>query len=144
MGKKRVIKKGQTEGDALNKGSLSSKAAKRRLEFGTIHVQATYNNLLMSLTDEKGGMVLSSSSGAMGFKGSKKGTPFAAGKVAENLVDKAQNLGLKEVQVVIKGVGAGRESAVRALIAKGLSVRSITDATPVPFNGPKPPRPRRV
>ncbi|MBI2482269.1 MAG: 30S ribosomal protein S11 [Candidatus Vogelbacteria bacterium] len=144
MGKKRVIKKGQTESDTLNKGSLSSKVSKRRLEVGTIHIQATYNNLLISLIDEKGGMVLSSSSGAMGFKGSKKGTPFAAGKVAENLVDKAQNLGLKEVQVVIKGVGAGRESAVRALISKGLSVRSITDVTPVPFNGPKPPRPRRV
>ncbi len=144
MGKKRVIKKGQTEGDTLNKGSLSSKASKRRLEVGTIHIQATYNNLLMTLTDEKGGVVLSSSSGSLGFKGSKKGTPFAAGKVAENLLDKAQNLGLKEVAVVIKGVGAGRESAVRALIARGIAVSSITDATPVPFNGPKPPRPRRV
>ncbi|MEK7505824.1 MAG: 30S ribosomal protein S11 [Patescibacteria group bacterium] len=121
-----------------------SQSGKKRLEHGVLHIEATYNNTKVVLTDVKGNSVASSSSGALGFAGAKKGTPFAAAKVGELLADKGIQLGLKDVDVMIKGVGAGRESAVRAFIGKGLNILSIKDVTPVPHNGPKPPRARRV
>ena len=96
------------------------------------------------MTDVEGNAVASSSSGALGFAGAKKGTPFAAAKVGETVADKAKLLGVKEVSVIVKGVGCGRESAVRAFIAKGFGLSSISDQTPVPHNGPRPPRARRV
>ncbi|HEU5114631.1 MAG TPA: 30S ribosomal protein S11, partial [Candidatus Paceibacterota bacterium] len=107
-------------------------------------VQSTYINTLCLLTDASGNAIAQSSAGALGFKGAKKGTPFAAAKVGEVLADKGKLMGLKEVAVVIKGVGSGRESAVRSFITKGISISSIKDVTPVPHNGPRPPRPRRV
>ena len=96
------------------------------------------------VTDTEGKAYLWSSSGSLGFSGSKKGTPFAAGKVGDLLAERAQAIGVKDVDVVIKGVGAGRESSIRAFSAKGINILSIKDKTPVPFNGPKPPKPRRV
>lgn len=96
------------------------------------------------LTDKAGNALMWGSSGGAGFRGAKKGTPFAAAKVGEALALKAQNIGLKEVNVVVKGVGSGRESAIRGFISKGVILNSITDETPVPFNGPKPKKPRRV
>ena len=99
---------------------------------------------MITLTDEKGDAVFSSSSGSLGFKGAKKGTPFAAGKVGDFLAEKAQVLGLKEVDIIVKGVGAGRESSIRAFTSRGIGISSIKDTTPIPFNGPKPPKPRRV
>jgi small subunit ribosomal protein S11 len=96
------------------------------------------------LTDPSGKAYAWSSSGSLGFSGSKKGTPFAASKVGELLADRALAMGLKDADVIIKGVGAGRESAMRAFSAKGINILSIKDRTPVPFNGPKPPKPRRV
>lgn len=142
MGKKRIIKKAGQEGE----GSARSqgKSSKRRLEAGVLNVNATYNNTYVALADADGKVVASSSSGALGFKGSKKGTPFAASKVGELLADKALAMGMSEIRVVIRGVGAGRESAMRAFVAKGINVNGIKDETPVPFNGPKPPRARRV
>ncbi len=98
----------------------------------------------MTLTDSDGNAVVWLTSGSMGFKGAKKGTPFAATKVAETLIDKAKTIGLSSVDVVIKGVGAGRESALRTLAAKGIEINSISDMTPIPHNGPKAPKPRRV
>ena len=92
----------------------------------------------------KGNAIISSSSGSLGFKGAKKGTPFAAAKIGEVLSEKAEQLGLKEIDVVIKGVGSGRESSVRSFIARGIQIRSIRDVTPVPFNGPRKRKPRRV
>jgi len=142
MGKKRVIKKAGQEGSG--KTAVSSRVSKKRLERGVLYVEATYNNTKLSLADLQGKIALWSSSGAMGFSGSKKGTPFAASKVGEMLGDRAIAIGLKEVDVIIKGVGAGRESALRAFSTKGINVLSIKDRTPVPFNGPKPPKPRRV
>lgn len=124
--------------------SPAVKTAKVKVSGGILFVQSTYNNTLMSVTDKNGNAIFASSSGALGFKGAKKGTPFASAKVAELLADKAINAGMKEVDVVIKGVGAGRESAVRTFASKGLEVSSIKDVTPVPHNGPKPPKPRRV
>ncbi len=143
MGKKRVIKKSGQEGDGA-KAKSAGRSPKKKIEFGTLFVNSTYNNTSLLLADDKGNAVAWSSSGSLGFKGAKKGTPFAASKVGETLADKAQNIGVKEVAVIIKGVGAGRESSVRAFTAKGILISSIKDMTPVPFNGPKPRKPRRV
>lgn len=142
MGKKRVIKKGGQ--DSSGRNASATRAPKKKLEHGILHVEATYNNTKLLLTDSSGKAYSWSSSGSLGFSGSKKGTPFAASKVGELLADRALAMGLKEADVVIKGVGAGRESALRAFSAKGINISSIKDRTPVPFNGPKPPKPRRV
>jgi small subunit ribosomal protein S11 len=144
MGKKRIIKK---QGTSVNEGLRSralSRAAKKKIERGTLYIQATYNNTIVTLTDKKGNALMASSSGCLGFKGAKKSTPFAAAKVGELVADKALQMGMKEVDVVIRGVGAGRESTMRAFSAKGLSITGIKDETPVPFNGPRARKARRV
>ncbi len=122
----------------------ATKSSKRRVESGVLNVESTYNNTKLVLTDEKGGALAWATSGSLGFKGAKKGTPFAAAKVGEVLAGKAQELGVKEVRVAIKGVGSGRESAIRGFISKGINLTIIQDRTPVPHNGPKPPKPRRT
>ena len=119
-------------------------ASKKRVEIGILHVQSTYNNTKLLLTDIKGNAVASASAGSLGFKGAKKGTPFAAAKVGETLAAKVQPMGLKEVSIIVKGTGSGRESSIRGFTSKGINISSIKDATPVPFNGPKAPRARRV
>ena len=119
-------------------------SSKKRFDSGTLYVESTYNNTKLTLTDNKNNTLAWSSSGSLGFRGAKKGTPFAAAKVGETLALKAQNLGIKEVKVVIKGVGSGRESAIRGFISKGINLLTIQDKTAVPHNGPKPPRPRRT
>lgn len=143
MGKKRLVTTESKDGEGA--GKSASKASRRRtLTFGVLYVRSTYNNTALSITDEKGNVVLHSSSGALGFKGAKKGTPFAAAKVGETLAEKSAELGLREVSIIVSGVGSGRESAIRGFISKGIAVKKIKDATPVPFNGPRPPKPRRV
>ena len=142
MGKKRIVKKG-ADTDAGSRAT-STRTSKRKLESGIVSVEATYNNTKMSVADTKGNTVLWSSSGSLGFSGAKKGTPFAAAKVGELLGEKAGHMGIKEVSVVISGVGAGRESSVRAFSTKGIHITSIQDRTPIPHNGPRPPKPRRV
>ncbi len=144
MGKKRIVKTENKEEGAPKNESGALKSAKKRVESGILFVESTYNNTKLSLADEKGNVVAWSSSGSLGFKGAKKGTPFAAAKVGETLAEKAKNLGLKEVDVVIKGVGSGRESSVRGFVGKGIILKSVKDSTPVPHNGPRPPKPRRV
>lgn len=141
MGKKRIATTGDSEAGVKKASSSSSK---KKVETGILHVQSTYNNTKLILTDSKGNSLSWSSSGALGFKGAKKGTPFAAAKIGEVLADKAIAMGMKEVAVVIKGVGSGRESAVRSFITKGIAISSIKDTTPTPHNGPKPKKPRRV
>ena len=144
MGKKRIIKK---KGTSVNEGLRAralSRATKKKVEKGILNVQATYNNTLVTLTDKKGNTLMASSSGCLGFKGAKKSTPFAAAKVGELIAEKAIQMGMKEVDVVIRGVGSGRESAMRAFASKGISITGIRDETPVPFNGPRPKKPRRV
>ena len=121
-----------------------SVSSRKRLDSGVLHVQSTYNNTKVLLTDNEGNAVLWSSCGTLGFKGAKKGTPFAAAKVGETLALKAEPLGLKEVKVVVKGVGSGRESAIRGFISKGVNIISIKDETSVPHNGPQAKKPRRV
>lgn len=143
MGKKRIVTTESKGGDAANQPKAST-LAKKKLNSGILYVQSSYNNTKVLLTDPEGNAYMWSSSGSLGFKGAKKGTPFAAAKVGETLAAKAETLGLKEIDVVVKGVGSGRESAVRGFVSKGIVINSIKDATPVPMNGPKPKKPRRV
>lgn len=148
MGKKRIVKGGEGEAKVTEEGAPkanpSAVSTKKRYDFANLYVQSTYNNTKVVLTDPKGNTLAWSSSGSLGFKGAKKGTPFAAAKVGELLGTKAQALGVKEVAVTVNGVGSGRESAIRGFVSKSISIASVRDCTPVPFNGPKPPRPRRV
>ncbi len=143
MGKKRIVTtEGAESKDA--KTNAPQVSSKKRVDTGILHVQSTYNNTKVMLTDKAGNALMWGSSGGAGFRGAKKGTPFAAAKVGEVLAVKAQNIGLREVDVVVKGVGSGRESAIRGFISKGITISSIKDETPVPFNGPQPKKPRRV
>ncbi len=144
MGKKRIIKKSGKGLDQGRKERALSKATKRHLEKGILHVEATFNNTKAVLTDEKGNVIVSSSAGALGFTGARKSTPYAAAKIGELLGEKGAMIGLKEATVMIRGVGAGRESVLRAFAGKGIQIRSIKDMTPIPHNGPRPPRARRV
>ena len=143
MGKKRIMKKSGGS-DVAGTSRALNRIPKRKLASGRLNITATFNNTLVTLTDPKGNSVMAASSGALGFKGSRKSTPFAAAKVGEIIGEKAQQMGMKEAEVIIKGVGAGRESALRAFAGKGINVTKITDRTPVPFNGPRAPKPRRV
>ncbi|MEK7062783.1 MAG: 30S ribosomal protein S11 [Patescibacteria group bacterium] len=143
MGKKRIVEeKEQTK--SAESADVKPVSIKKHLDAGILNVESTYNNTKLVLADKKGNVVGFSSSGALGFRGAKKGTPFAAAKVGETLGIKAQALGIKEVSVVVKGVGSGRESSIRGFIGKGISISGIKDVTPVPHNGPKPKKPRRV
>jgi len=144
MGKKRIVKK---SGGGVDKGKVSrslSRVPRKNVGVGILCVQSTYNNTKLLLSDKKGDAIAWSSSGALGFKGAKKGTPFAAAKVGELVGDKAILMGVKEVDVVVKGIGPGRESSIRAFAAKGVGLVSIKDETPVPHNGPRQKKPRRV
>jgi len=143
MGKKRIVKT-EDGAEGAKSNSAVKAASKKRVDSGILYVQSTYNNTMVLLTDKKGNALLASSAGALGFKGAKKGTPFAAAKVGETLGEKAAALGLKEISVVVKGVGSGRESAIRGFTSKGINITDIKDETPVPHNGPKPKKPRRV
>ena len=144
MGKKRIIRKsGGTVDQGLKSRSLA-RVAKKNVVSGTLHIHATYNNTKVLLADKGGNAVAWSSSGSLGFSGAKKGTPFAAAKVGELVGEKAAIIGVKDVDVVIRGVGAGRESALRGFAGKGIEITKIADDTPVPHNGPRPPKPRRV
>jgi small subunit ribosomal protein S11 len=143
MGKKRSVNK--TGGsDVAGTSRALNRIPKRKLPAGRLNILATFNNTLLTLCDTKGNAVMSASSGALGFKGARKSTPFAAAKVGEIIGEKAGQMGMKEAEVVIRGVGAGRESALRAFSGKGIGVTKITDKTPVPFNGPRAPKARRV
>jgi small subunit ribosomal protein S11 len=144
MGKKRIVtQKGQRVDKNLAARSLA-RTLKRKIVRGTLFVQSTFNNTIVSLADAEGNVVMQSSSGALGFKGAKKGTPFAAAKVGELLGERASVAGIKEVDVIVKGVGSGRESAIRSFTSFGVEIRRIEDKTPVPFNGPRAPKSRRV
>ena len=144
MGKKRIAKKGETGTESEGATRVASRLSRRELAIGTVHIHATYNNTKVLLSDPNGNTVAWSSSGSLGFKGAKKGTPFAAAKVGELIGDKAAELGMKEATAVVKGVGSGRESALRSFASRGIQITGIKDTTPIPFNGPKPPKPRRV
>ncbi len=120
------------------------KKEKKVIPTGIVHIAASFNNTMISITDTEGNLVAQSSSGARGFRGSRKGTPFAAQQAASEAARKALEVGMREVQVRVKGPGGGRESAIRAINNAGIRVTSIRDTTPIPHNGCRPPKRRRV
>ena len=151
MGKKRIIQK--TEKELLEERAKIEGALKKeatieipfsKLREGKIYIASSYNNTIITLTDLKGNALAWVSAGTIGFKGSKKATPFAASKVAEAISQKLYKLGIQKITVFVKGIGGGRESAIRSLANKGLEILSIADTTPVPHNGCRPPKVRRV
>ncbi|HUX09609.1 MAG TPA: 30S ribosomal protein S11 [Terriglobia bacterium] len=120
------------------------KKDKRVVPYGVVHIRATFNNTMVCISDPDGKTICWSSAGALGFRGSRKGTPFAAQQAAARAASAARDHGMRTVQVRVKGPGAGRESAIRALAASGLEVRELKDVTPIPHNGCRPPKRRRV
>ena len=120
------------------------KKEKKIIPQGIVHIQASFNNTLVAITDLEGNLVSQSSAGALGFHGSRKGTPFAAQQAADNAAKKAMDHGLRTVQIFVRGPGAGRESALRALQSAGINISLIKDVTPIPHNGCRPPKRRRV
>lgn len=118
--------------------------ARRHVSRGIAHIKSTFNNTIVTITDTNGDTICFASAGTVGFKGSRKSTPFAAQRAAEDAADKAAKMGMKEIEVRVKGPGSGRESAITALQSAGLSVKVIEDVTPLPHNGCRPPKKRRV
>lgn len=152
MGKKRVLTIGvsaQESEDVKNKvaavkSSGAVKSQKKMVVKGQAYIQSTYNNTIVTLADDNGKVLAWSSAGSIGFKGTKKSTPYAASLIVKNVVEKVKKLGLKEVNVFVKGIGSGRDSAIRSLAQQGLMINAIKDVTPVPHNGCRPPKPRRI
>lgn len=128
----------------MAKRTRIKKKEKRNISSGVVHIQSTFNNTIITITDPVGNVLSWSSSGVQGFKGSRKSTPFAAQLAAEDAVKKALEYGMKTVEVFVKGPGAGRESALRSLQSAGFNIVSIKDVTPIPHNGCRPPKRRRV
>lgn len=150
MGKKRIIRK--TEEELLKEREEVEKALKKeirtkpsvKIEEGNVYINSSYNNTTITLTDIKGNVLAWRTAGSVGFKGTKKGTSFAASRVARAMADIAQKLRIKNINVFVKGIGGGRESALRSLAGHGLEVISIKDVTPIPHNGCRPKKVRRV
>lgn len=155
MGKKKIQNQSETELlketdelESVQKKAIAAAAQQAQkskvTDKGRIYIQSTYNNTLITIADSRGGVMAWASAGSLGFKGPKKATPYAASKTVETLMEKIKKSGLRNVDVFVKGVGGGRESAVRAFAAHGLNILSIKDVTPVPHNGCRPRKVRRV
>lgn len=150
MSEEKAIKKpaavaeAKTGEAAAAPAKLKKKKAVRQVPRGNAYIQASYNNTIITISDPNGNVLGWSSAGFTGFKGPKKATPYAASMVVKDLMTRIEDYGLKEVNVFIKGIGGGRESAIRALYSNGLNVTAITDVTPIPHNGCRPPKRRRV
>lgn len=148
MGKKKVVSKVEESipweekiEETAGKGGV---VPSKKIENGRIYINATYNNTIITVTDKNGNVLAWASSGSLGFSGPKKATPFAASKVAEAIAQKIQRSGPVNVEVFVRGLGSGRDAAIRSLAAKGLNIVSLKDITPIPHNGPRPPKERRV
>ena len=145
MGKKKIATK---EGDVIKEEKIApaseSVSVSRKVELGKVYIKTSFNNTIITVTDERGNVLAWGSAGSLGFSGPKKATPFAATKVVSVLAEKLKKSGLTNVEVIVKGVGGGRDSAVRSLVNHGFNVVSLKDMTPIPHNGPRPPKPRRV
>ena len=126
------------------KNKRRRKKVKRNIEKGQAHIKSTFNNTIISITDEEGKVIAWSSAGKVGYKGSRKSTPFAAQLAAENAAEEAKDMGMKEIEIFVKGPGSGRESAIRTLQSAGLNITLIKDITPIPHNGCRPPKRRRI
>ena len=141
MGKKRIIAK--TKEELLKEKEVKLKIP-QEIKEGKIYISSSYNNTIMTLTNLQGDVLFWTSAGNIGFKGTKKGTSFAASKTAETIAQVVKKIGIERVQVLVKGIGSGRESAIRSLAARGLDITSIKDITAIPHNGCRPPKVRRV
>ncbi len=130
--------------EASAEGAKATKKSKKKVSSGVLHIEATFNNTKVLFSDKVGNVLFWSSSGSLGFKGAKKGTPFAASKVGDLIGEKAAQMGVVDADVVVMGVGSGREPVIRAFMARGIEITSIKDTTPIPHNGPKQKKPRRV
>ena len=142
MGKRTTATK--TDGDVKETTPKAAPVSRQRTERGRVYVQASFNNTIVTVTDAKGNVITWMSAGSIGFTGPKKATPFAASKIIEAIAEKVKKSGPSVVDVYIRGIGKGRDSAIRTLAAKGFTVNSIKDVTPIPHNGPKPRKVRRV
>lgn len=149
MGKKRVVVKSKDEllkeseriGPKLGKVKLKKL---QNIKEGILHISSSYNNTIFTLTDEKGNVIYWTSAGKVGFSGTKKGTPYAASVAAEEMAQVIKEIGLESLEVRVKGVGSGRDSALRTLVSKNINIHTLKDVTPIPHDGPRPPRVRRV
>ncbi len=139
-----MAKAQQAAAGKAGKNKKFKKRERKNVPYGLVHIQASFNNTIVTITDNMGNTLSWKSSGSLGFRGSRKGTPFAAQQAAINAANQARDHGLRSVDVRVSGPGSGRESAVRALAAAGIEVRSIRDVTPIPHNGCRPPKRRRV
>ena len=153
MGKKKIAKKSSEEvlKESAKVASAASKVyaakklkAKKKIQSGRIYIKSSYNNTVISVTDTSGNILTWASAGSLGFSGPKKATPFASSKIAAVIAERLKATGPWDVEIITKGVGSGRDSAIRSLINQGFNVTSLRDVTPVPHNGPRPPKPRRV
>jgi len=148
MGKKRVAIKSKEElikeAERLGKKKEIKIKTSSPLKEGKVYIFSSYNNTILTLTDSKGNVLYWTSAGRVGFSGTKKGTPYAAAKAAELMSEVLTQMGIEKIDVLIKGIGGGRESALRTLAARGVNIVSIQDVTPVPHDGPRPPKVRRV
>ena len=146
MGKKKVITKSGAEdregAKDVNRPPASVAAKKRGI--GRVYINSSYNNTIITIADKKGDVIAWASAGSLGFSGPKKATPFAASKIVAALVEKMKGVSGEEVEIFVSGVGSGRDSAIRSLINQGFNITGIKDVTPIPHNGPKAPKPRRV
>ncbi len=144
MGKKKVTTQAADPAAPAATPKASSAKKSRKVELGKVYVNASYNNTTVTVADEKGNVLAWASAGSLGFAGPKKATPFASSKVIAAIAEKIQNTGMKDMHVIVKGIGSGRDSAIRSLINHGYNILSIKDATPIPHNGPRPAKTRRV
>ncbi len=150
MGKKKIttqtseeiLKEKEVVDTAVSKAQGSKKT--KRIDRGRVYIKASFNNTVVSVTNSSGDVLAWVTAGSLGFSGPKKATPFASSKIIAALAEKLRSTGLTDVEVVVKGVGGGRDSAIRSLINHGFNILSIRDVTPIPHNGPRPPKPRRV
>lgn len=148
MGKKRIITKAETKGgieaETAPAVSASKKGVKKQVLKGIANVFSSYNNTIVSIADQKGEVLAWSSAGSLGFKGARKSTPYAATMVTKDVLEKIKKFNLNELSIVVKGIGPGREAAIRAIAGTGLNINTLVDNTPVPHGGVRPPKPRRV
>ena len=145
MGKKRIIAGAGEDSTAEKKQQVAvAPKIKKSIIKGVIHVACTFNNTIVSVADSKGNVVVWTSAGSMGFKGARKSTPYAATMIAKEAIERAKRFGLMEAAVIVKGIGSGRDAAVRGIAGSGITISSISDDTPQAHNGVKPPKPRRV
>ena len=146
MGKKRIIAGAGEDTSAEKKASSPASAPKTKKSIlkGIVHVASTFNNTIVSVSDMQGNVFVWTTAGSMGFKGARKSTPYAATLIAKEAIERAKRFGLQEARVVVKGIGSGREAAIRGIASTGITITAISDDTPQPHNGVRPPKPRRV